>query len=187
MVGDTLYVLQGAGLVSFDLKPLLRGTSEFPSYLTSEGDLFTGDTILGEGTTAIFPPDGNMADYIRSLQRLRIRNPRRIFPGHGPTPVTKAEMRKTREMWLTINQRLDEIAGAYVMQQVAEEMASERIVAKILDDAAAIGVRSRIEELLGRDTRKARDQHLADRAVPERVDVGLVGQHGICRSRAGHT
>lgn len=60
-------------------------TREHVCYLTADRDLFTGDTILGEGTTAIFPPDGNMGDYIRSLEKLRARNPRRIFPGHGPT------------------------------------------------------------------------------------------------------
>lgn len=60
-------------------------TSEHVCYLTSDGDLFTGDTILGFGTTAIFPPDGDMRDYIASLRKLRARNPRRIFPAHGPT------------------------------------------------------------------------------------------------------
>ena len=60
-------------------------TNEHVCYLTAGGDLFTGDTILGTGTTAIFPPDGSMGAYIRSLQKLRARNPRRIFPAHGPT------------------------------------------------------------------------------------------------------
>src|SRR5439155_1852175 len=60
-------------------------TREHVCYLTPDGDLFTGDTILGFGTTTIFPPDGNMADYIRSLRKLREHEPRRIFPGHGPT------------------------------------------------------------------------------------------------------
>ena len=60
-------------------------TSEHVCYLTPDRDLFTGDTILGFGTTAIFPPDGNMADYLRSLHKLRAKNPRRIFPAHGPT------------------------------------------------------------------------------------------------------
>ena len=59
-------------------------TREHVCYLTAAGDLFTGDTILGEGTTAIFPPDGSMGDYVRSLQNLRARNPKRIFPAHGP-------------------------------------------------------------------------------------------------------
>lgn len=60
-------------------------TNEHVCYLTADGDLFTGDTILGSGTTAIFPPDGHMADYLRSLRVLRERAPRRIHPGHGPT------------------------------------------------------------------------------------------------------
>ena len=60
-------------------------TNEHVCYLTTDGDLFTGDTILGSGTTTIFPPDGHMGDYIRSLRRLRELAPRRIFPAHGPT------------------------------------------------------------------------------------------------------
>jgi glyoxylase-like metal-dependent hydrolase (beta-lactamase superfamily II) len=59
-------------------------TNEHVCYLTSEGDLFTGDTVLGAGTTAIFPPDGHMGDYLRSLELLRSKNPQRIFPAHGP-------------------------------------------------------------------------------------------------------
>jgi glyoxylase-like metal-dependent hydrolase (beta-lactamase superfamily II) len=60
-------------------------TREHVCYLTADGDLFTGDTILGAGTTTIFPPDGDMGDYLRSLRKLRARHPRRIFPAHGPT------------------------------------------------------------------------------------------------------
>jgi len=60
-------------------------TREHVCYLTPHGDLFSGDTILGEGTTAIFPPDGSMADYLRSLSALRAREPRRIHPAHGRT------------------------------------------------------------------------------------------------------
>jgi len=60
-------------------------TAEHVCYLTAGGDLFTGDTILGSGTTVISPPDGNMRDYIESLRLLRSRHPRRIWPAHGPT------------------------------------------------------------------------------------------------------
>jgi glyoxylase-like metal-dependent hydrolase (beta-lactamase superfamily II) len=59
-------------------------TSEHVCYLTSDRDLFTGDTVLGSGTTAIFPPDGHMGDYLRSLHVLRAKNPQRIYPAHGP-------------------------------------------------------------------------------------------------------
>ncbi|HEV7922006.1 MAG TPA: MBL fold metallo-hydrolase [Thermoanaerobaculia bacterium] len=60
-------------------------TQEHVCYLTQDGDLFSGDTILGSGTTAIFPPDGHMGDYIRSLQLLLTKQPKRIHPAHGPT------------------------------------------------------------------------------------------------------
>ena len=59
-------------------------TSEHVCFLTAAGDLFTGDTVLGEGTTAIFPPDGSMRDYIGSLRRLLTHKPKRVFPAHGP-------------------------------------------------------------------------------------------------------
>lgn len=60
-------------------------TAEHVCYLTFDGDLFTGDTVLGDGTTAIFPPDGSMRDYVASLRLLLDRNPRRIYPAHGRT------------------------------------------------------------------------------------------------------
>ena len=59
-------------------------TAEHFCFLTDDGDLFTGDTILGVGTTAIFPPDGHMGQYLDSLRKLRDLQPRRIYPGHGP-------------------------------------------------------------------------------------------------------
>ena len=60
-------------------------TAEHVCFLTAAGDLFTGDTVLGEGTTAIFPPDGSMRDYVASLRVLLAYHPKRIFPAHGPT------------------------------------------------------------------------------------------------------
>ena len=47
-------------------------------------DLLTGDHILGRGTTVIPPPDGDMADYIHSLEKLLKLDIRRLLPGHGP-------------------------------------------------------------------------------------------------------
>ncbi len=52
-----------------------------------EGDdkvLFSGDNILGYGTAVIHPPDGNMTDYLNSLERLLEFNIDLILPGHGP-------------------------------------------------------------------------------------------------------
>lgn len=46
--------------------------------------LFAGDTILGRGTTLIAPPEGDMIEYLRTLERLKNLQPKFIAPGHGP-------------------------------------------------------------------------------------------------------
>lgn len=50
--------------------------------LEEERALFSGDTIVGEGTVMITPPDGDMGAYMDSLRRLQALAPRRIYPGH---------------------------------------------------------------------------------------------------------
>ena len=46
-------------------------------------DLFCGDVILGWSTTLISPPDGDLGDYFRSLDRIESLAPRRLLPAHG--------------------------------------------------------------------------------------------------------
>ena len=50
----------------------------------SSGSLFTGDAVVGRGTSFIDPPDGDLLRYLRSLQRMLDLDPRTIYPGHGP-------------------------------------------------------------------------------------------------------
>jgi glyoxylase-like metal-dependent hydrolase (beta-lactamase superfamily II) len=57
--------------------------------------LFSGDNILGYGTAVIHPPDGNMSDYMKTLERLLGFEMSLILPGHGPL-IGKAE-EKIRE------------------------------------------------------------------------------------------
>jgi glyoxylase-like metal-dependent hydrolase (beta-lactamase superfamily II) len=52
--------------------------------------LFTGDHVMGWSTTVIVPPDGDMAAYMQSLEKLRQRRDRIYFPAHG-APVKKPE------------------------------------------------------------------------------------------------
>lgn len=49
-----------------------------------EGALFTGDAVLGRGTSFIDPPDGDLVRYLASLHRMLELSPRTIYPGHGP-------------------------------------------------------------------------------------------------------
>jgi glyoxylase-like metal-dependent hydrolase (beta-lactamase superfamily II) len=48
-----------------------------------EGVLFPGDHVMGWSTTVIQPPDGDMADYMAQLRRLRLRDDRTYWPTHG--------------------------------------------------------------------------------------------------------
>jgi glyoxylase-like metal-dependent hydrolase (beta-lactamase superfamily II) len=53
-------------------------------FLDAERGLFTGDSVLGRGTSVIDPPEGDLVQYLRSLKRMRDLGPRTIYPGHGP-------------------------------------------------------------------------------------------------------
>lgn len=48
-----------------------------------QGVLFPGDHVMGWSTTVIQPPDGDMADYMAQLRRLRQRDDRTYWPTHG--------------------------------------------------------------------------------------------------------
>ena len=53
------------------------------------GALLTGDNIVGFGSVLIDPPEGNMRDYLRSLERMRaLPNLTVLFGGHGPAVAT---------------------------------------------------------------------------------------------------
>ncbi|MDC9832574.1 MBL fold metallo-hydrolase [Rhizobium binxianense] len=50
--------------------------------------LFSGDHVMAWSTSIVAPPDGSMADYMESLERLIAREDRLLLPGHGG-PVTE--------------------------------------------------------------------------------------------------
>jgi glyoxylase-like metal-dependent hydrolase (beta-lactamase superfamily II)/8-oxo-dGTP pyrophosphatase MutT (NUDIX family) len=54
-------------------------------YEKRTGTLLSGDNIVGLGSVLIDPPEGNMRDYLRSLERMSaLENLSVIFGGHGP-------------------------------------------------------------------------------------------------------
>jgi len=46
--------------------------------------LLSGDLIAGSGSIMVAPPEGDLAAYMASLERVRALAPARILPGHGP-------------------------------------------------------------------------------------------------------
>lgn len=47
--------------------------------------LFTGDHVMGWSTSIISPPDGDMGDYLASLDKLLSRDDKVYWPTHGPS------------------------------------------------------------------------------------------------------
>ncbi len=67
-----------------------------------QGDLVGGDLVAGFGTIVIDPPEGDMDDYLGSLERMRARGFRTLFPSHG-APLLDVEAKLTEY----IDHRLD--------------------------------------------------------------------------------
>jgi glyoxylase-like metal-dependent hydrolase (beta-lactamase superfamily II) len=57
--------------------------------IADDGAAFTGDLILGRGSSMVTYPEGDVAAYLRSLDRLAALHPRMLFPGHWD-PVADA-------------------------------------------------------------------------------------------------
>ncbi len=70
--------------------------------LTDDGVCFSGDLVLGEGSTFVPPEGGSLAAYMDSLRRMQGEEIELICPGHGPwitDPAAKlAEYVEHREM-----------------------------------------------------------------------------------------
>ncbi|MEY4164364.1 MAG: hypothetical protein RL419_206 [Actinomycetota bacterium] len=80
--------------------------------LPEEQALFTGDHIMGWSTTVVSPPDGDMGEYMASLQKVADRGDATLYPTHGgpitdPTPFLTAYATHRRERE---SQILDQLA-----------------------------------------------------------------------------
>ena len=62
--------------------------SDHTAFVLAEANaLFSGDHVMGWSTTVVSPPDGDMGDYLASLDKVRARSFDTLWPTHGP-PVT---------------------------------------------------------------------------------------------------
>ncbi|MGO6984563.1 MBL fold metallo-hydrolase [Rhizobium leguminosarum] len=113
--------------------------------------LLSGDHVMAWSTSIVAPPDGSMADYMESLERLIEREDRLLLPGHGG-PVTqpstflkalKAHRLKREQAVLARVQAGD--------QRIAEMVkVIYRDTDPKLHEAAALSVLAHIEDLLER-------------------------------------
>ena len=78
------------------------------SFLHEElGSLLVGDVVAGLGTIVIDPPEGDMQQYLHTLESLQALAPRTLFPGHGPAILDAVgKLREYREHRLWREQRI---------------------------------------------------------------------------------
>src|SRR5438067_1419317 len=75
------------------------------------------------------------------------------------------------------NERRDKITAADVMDEIAEKAASERVIAHVLDKAAAVGVRVRGAQILSGCAGVLPQEHRSDLVSPQQINNLFVRQH----------
>jgi glyoxylase-like metal-dependent hydrolase (beta-lactamase superfamily II) len=120
-------------------------------HLPADHALLTGDTVLGRGTTVI-AGDGNLTDYLASLDRLRNLTDQAgltaLLPGHGPMLTSPGA---TLDYYISHRrERLAEVQAALA----AGDRTPDQIVARVYHDVdpalwpfAAFSVRAALQYL----------------------------------------
>ena len=120
------------------------------------GIIFSGDHVMGWSTTIVAPPDGSMADYMTSLEKLAARPERFYLPAHGaeirdgPSYARALRAhRKMREAAILDGLRRGD---ASVRELVARVYAG---LNPLLFGAAALSTLAHLEDLVARDAVRA--------------------------------
>ena len=117
--------------------------------LEETGALFSGDHVMAWSTTLIAPPDGSMVSYMDALEKLRQRNDRIYWPGHGgpvraPRRFVRALLHHRRQREAAILACIQ--AGDTHINAIVQKLYTG--LAPALQSAAALSVFAHIESLL---------------------------------------
>lgn len=113
--------------------------------------LFSGDQVMGWAPSLVSPPDGDLTDFMASLDRMEALGPTRLYPGHG-APVADGiariralrAHRKGREEAI----RAAIVAGAQTIDDITRAVYTD--VPQALLPAAARNVLAHLIDLEGR-------------------------------------
>lgn len=113
--------------------------------------LFSGDHVMAWSTSIVAPPDGSMADYMTSLERLMEREDRLLLPGHGGPVMEPAGFlralkahRLRREQAVLARMRAGDTEIAEMVKVIYRDTDPK------LHGAAALSVLAHIENLMER-------------------------------------
>ncbi|MBY5413125.1 MBL fold metallo-hydrolase [Rhizobium leguminosarum] len=113
--------------------------------------LFSGDHVMAWSTSIVAPPDGSMADYMDSLDRLIEREDRLLLPGHGGPVMQPASFLRALKA-----HRLKREQAVLARIQAGDQRITEMVKVIYRDTdpklhgAAALSVLAHIEDLLER-------------------------------------
>ena len=146
-------VVKGEGLTLRAIHTPGHAPDHLCYYLDEERALFTGDVVLGAGTTVIPDDTGDLGQYMDSLHRLLQLDLETIYPAHGP--VIRKPKEKIREYIahreLREQQVLEALSGgALEVMAIVKKIYVD--VPEYLHPAAASSVRSHLKKL-GREGR----------------------------------
>lgn len=107
-------------------------------FLRERAVLFSGDNVVGHGSSWVGPPDGDMTQYLQTLAMLRQLPARIIAPGHGPVlddPAARIDALIARRM-----QREEDIVrllqtGASTVDALAERLYRGRVPDGVMEMA----------------------------------------------------
>ena len=152
--GGTMVAIDGDAVVTADGVTLraIHTPGHAPDhlcyYLAEEKALFTGDVVLGAGTTVIPDDTGDLGQYMDSLRRLLALDLETIYPAHGP--VIRKPKEKIREYIAHRELRERQVLGALGPEPLDAMAIVKKIytdVPEYLHQAAASSVRSHLKKL----------------------------------------
>lgn len=125
-------------------------SSDSASFVLDDSAVLTGDTILGQGTTVVAHPDGNLRAYLASLESLRDLGGVTVLPGHGPD---LAHLSDIAQMYLTHRrERLDQVGLA--LARLGPDATPRQVVEVVYADvdqavwwAAELSVKAQLDYL----------------------------------------
>ena len=135
-------------------------TSDSISFaLPADHALLTGDTVLGRGTTVVAHPDGELAAYLDSLERIaRLTGDGQvtaILPGHGPVVPDAAAMVAFYRMHRS--ERLEQVRQALADGAATEADPVEGVLRRVYGEvpasvwpAARLSIRAQLDFLSAR-------------------------------------
>jgi endoribonuclease LACTB2 len=141
-------VVKGEGLTLRAIHTPGHAPDHLCYYLAEERALFTGDVVLGAGTTVIPDDTGDLGQYMDSLRRLLELDLETIYPAHGP--VVRKPKEKIREYIshreLREQQILEALSGGGLeVMAIVKKIYID--VPEYLHPAAASSVRSHLKKL----------------------------------------